>query len=200
MKKVLLFLAVLLLAGTFVVGKNQGFSALYSLKTGQNLCKGAGTGIGMPNENVCTNMGIGLISYYMVSEDGFRMGETSNAKANLYASKLKPLTEYQIKLDTNYSVFEVDALANSCQFPNGGAVWQCGYWPYPKLGGSKGFVVLGTVTTDKWGNLKFYRSQTLALPPGFYRNISVIVTQNSAPWTNAALSFDQINFIVTGKT
>lgn len=195
--------AILLIsASVFIVAKNQGFSLLYSLKTGQNLCKGAGTGFNEPNEYTCTSKNIGLIGYYMVSKDGFRMSPTNNAQANLYATKLQPYTEYQIKLDTNYtepeiSGTQIDALANSCQFPNQGAVWYCGYWPYPQQLGSKGFVVLGKATTDQYGNLKFYFPNTLVLPKGIYRNINVVVTQNSAPWVNAALSLDPINFIVT---
>ena len=88
---------------------------------------------------------------------------------------LEPNTEYQLKLHTKTGDDRID---QACDFPETGAIWQCGDW------GTEGFLVMATVTSNAQGKVN-YAVKEDRLETGTYDGDNqFIITQNSNPWAS----------------
>jgi hypothetical protein len=100
---------------------------------------------------------------------------------------LKPGMDYQVKLNS-YGVTMADELANACpEGANVGFPWQCGYW------GTEGFLVLGTYTANKAGQI--HPKVSYPLPRGIYET-KFLIAENQAPWTTPMMETEAVQFIV----
>jgi len=206
MKKILVLGTALILLVTIVIAGqfSEPFKGLFGTRVQTELCMGADVdGVAIASDNyLCLTKDQmpkkakdrieGSINYMLVQPDGFITANGAATRA-LKITGLNPDKSYQIKLDSA-DAFEKSAFSVACPLPNLGPAWQCGIWN----DGTKdiGFVVLDTLTPDSRGVLTYNMQGPLVLPQGIYDNVSLVITENEAPWKNVALG--DLDFIITG--
>ena len=106
-----------------------------------------------------------------------RYSKDANALQSTWVvNGLEPDTEYQLKLHTKTGDDRVD---QACEFPETGAIWQCGDW-----GSDEGFLVMATVTSNAQGKINHVVKED-RLVTGDYSEMQFMVTQNVDPWLSA---------------
>jgi hypothetical protein len=90
---------------------------------------------------------------------------------------------YQLSLEGTAGEDGNDALAVACPNPNSGSPWQCGYWPFPKVGSSVGFHNF-EMNAAPQANGEYHKTYTVDLPDGHYQDIKFLVKDNQNNWFN----------------
>ncbi|MFH1510530.1 MAG: hypothetical protein ABIF10_02470 [Candidatus Woesearchaeota archaeon] len=107
--------------------------------------------------------------------------------------QLNPAHTYQFALEGTAGKDGNSNLAVACPSPNTGAVWECGYWPFPQVPSSLGFYNFEmSVAPDSTGQM--HETYVTDLPIGHYADIKFLVKDNDNGWYNELTWIDLMEF------